>query len=313
MTTYYPPSSQTGNVLTWNFSNLQPGYVGYKSIELNVPSFLAVGTTLHFEATVFPVVNDTVPSNNFAYNNPVVTGSYDPNDKLADPELITPDMLDEELPVTYTIRFQNTGNDTAFNVQIIDTLSENLDIPTFELLGSSHPCSVDISGKGIIEFSFNNILLPDSTTDEMNSHGFVRYSVKPIDTLALGETVVNTAYIYFDFNEAIVTNTVVSEVRDTLVAIPVFRSGAKASLTVFPNPYRDETNIQYSLLESGIVSLEVFDIVGKNVATLHDGWQESGQYSYIFSAKQLGLPSGIYVVKLNMSDGCVSRKIVEMR
>lgn len=64
----------------------------------------------------------------------MITGSYDPNDKSNSPlgidsiHLVTPGT-----PIDYTIRFQNTGNDTAFKVVIIDTLSNDFDLSTLEL------------------------------------------------------------------------------------------------------------------------------------------------------------------------------------
>ncbi|MBU0488034.1 MAG: hypothetical protein KKD31_08805 [Bacteroidetes bacterium] len=213
------PTSHISNILTWDFSNLEPGESRNTNVTLNIPPTTPIGTVLHYEASVYPIIGDTTPPDNVKQLIETVTGSFDPNDKQADPLQISPGMLANNQEVTYTIRFQNTGNDTAFNVHIIDTLSANLDIPTFEFLSASHPYTVDISGQGIIDFTFSNILLPDSTTDETNSHGFVSYSVRPLDTLELGETVENTAYIYFDFNEAVQTNIVSTEIADNPMII----------------------------------------------------------------------------------------------
>jgi len=59
----------------------------------------------------------------------------------------------------------------------------------------------------LVEFSFKNILLPDSTTNEPLSHGFVSYKINQKEGLPENTTIENTAYIYFDFNPPIVTNT----------------------------------------------------------------------------------------------------------
>ncbi|MEZ4738443.1 MAG: hypothetical protein R2818_03585 [Flavobacteriales bacterium] len=62
---------------------------------------------------------DPDPSNNAASYSTVVTGSYDPNDKPASTSTQASDELyfiDQDEWIDYTIRFQNTGTDTAFNV-----------------------------------------------------------------------------------------------------------------------------------------------------------------------------------------------------
>jgi len=75
----------------------------------------------------------------------------------------------------------------------------------------------------LVEFSFKNILLPDSTTNEPLSHGFVSYKINPKIGLTENTTIENTASIYFDFNPPIVTNTIqnvmVSELPKTTFII----------------------------------------------------------------------------------------------
>jgi len=115
-------------------------------------------------------------------------------------------LFDETLE--YTIRFQNTGNDTAFNVVLRDTLDKKLDWTTFRPVVSSHPYETLLNSKdGAVEFSFRDILLPDSTTNEPLSHGFITYKITPQQGLPEHTFIENTASIYFDFNPPIVTNT----------------------------------------------------------------------------------------------------------
>ncbi|MCI4667867.1 MAG: T9SS type A sorting domain-containing protein [Bacteroidia bacterium] len=135
-------------------------------------------------------------------------GSYDPNDKNADPPAgnISPDV-----PLTYTIRFQNTGTDTAFFINILDTLSQHLDGNTVKVYASSHPFVYEVISQNphVIRFKFDPILLPDSTTDLEGSNGFIKFGIQMNPGLPLGTTIENSAAIYFDFNEPIITNTVV--------------------------------------------------------------------------------------------------------
>jgi uncharacterized repeat protein (TIGR01451 family) len=100
---------------------------------------------------------------------------------------------------TYTIHFQNTGNAPAFNIRLRDTLDANLDINSFEVRGYSHPAQISLNGN-ILTVRFNNIMLPDSTTDYEGSMGYFQYRIKPLPNLPLGTQIENTAYIYFDYN-----------------------------------------------------------------------------------------------------------------
>jgi uncharacterized repeat protein (TIGR01451 family) len=171
-----------------------------------------------------------------------VIGSYDPNEKLAQPKgVYDKHFIYPETDIEYQINFQNTGTDTAFTVVIRDTLSYGLDIATFRAGISSHTYQVDVSGYGVLKFTFDNILLPDSNINEAASHGFVRFRITPKDTLQLGSRIENRAGIYFDFNPPIITNTVFHTV-DTgflerkMVAVHGLPDAENGR--IFPNPVR---------------------------------------------------------------------------
>lgn len=144
----------------------------------------------------------------------VISGSYDPNFKEAFPIGIGEDHLiegDEEFE--YIIHFQNTGNDTAFNIVIKDTLSLKMDLATLRTGAASHPFSWELTPDNELIFSFGNILLPDSTTNEVASHGYVQYFIYPKEDMLPGTVIENRAGIYFDINDPIITNTVFHTIR----------------------------------------------------------------------------------------------------
>lgn len=148
----------------------------------------------------------------------IITGPYDPNDKLATPVgLGTQHIVPSQTPIHYRIRFQNTGNDTAINVILIDTLSSSFDPTSIVMEASSHPYQFTVSGIGeaVLQFTFEDILLPDSMTNPLGSQGFVSFSIRPYDSLAQGTMVQNEADIYFDFNPPIRTNTTFHTFLDT--------------------------------------------------------------------------------------------------
>jgi uncharacterized repeat protein (TIGR01451 family) len=120
-----------------------------------------------------PTPLDADTSNNvydFCYN---IVNSYDPNMKEVYPVNVLPSYDDW---FTYTIHFQNTGNAPAFNIRLRDTLDANLDANTFEILRLFASANTTISLNGnILTVRFNNIMLPDSTTDYEGSMGYFQY------------------------------------------------------------------------------------------------------------------------------------------
>lgn len=68
------------------------------------------------------------------------------------------------------------------------------------------------------------------------------------------------------------------------------------SSSSYPNPFNPTTTISYHLVESSYVSLTIYDLLGRIVALLTDGWQSAGQHEVIWNAA--GLPSGIYIYRL---------------
>lgn len=79
----------------------------------------------------------------------------------------------------------------------------------------------------------------------------------------------------------------------------------------FPNPFNPSTVISYDLPQSGHLTLKVFDIVGKEVATLVDGKEQAGRHSVQF--QPLGLASGVYIYRL-VSDGAIlSKKMMHIK
>ena len=189
-----------GNALSLVAGNLVPGQIGSFIAYFTVKSTAALGSSLLSVASINAgVVNaeDSVLT--------IVRGSYDPNDKHATPQLTTKQVNEGEY-IQYTIRFQNTGTDTAKNVTITDTLSNLLNSNEIQYVASSHVNGFTVTGNYVL-CTFTEIYLPDSGVNKMGSNGFITFRVKPIAPLAAGTVIPNKAYIYFDYNKAVVTNT----------------------------------------------------------------------------------------------------------
>lgn len=165
------------------------------------------GDIICVNVVVTPVAGDNnTGNNNYQYCYQVVN-SYDPNYKEVYPINVSPGYNDY---FVFTVHFQNTGNAPAINILLTDTLDSNLEPKTFQVIYSSHNNSVSLDSN-VLSFRFPNILLPDSATDEPGSQGFIQYRIKPKANLVPGTQIANTAYIFFDYNPAIITNTTISE------------------------------------------------------------------------------------------------------
>ncbi len=205
------PTSIAGNTLIWTaptFSLLNAFQQSTVQVRFQVPPDVGLlGTELTSTATIASVNTDVDLSNNSASVTRIVTGAYDPNDKLAYSSLGSTStwLLDEDEWIDYTIRFQNTGTDTAFNVVITDTLPANLDPSSIMVGPGSHGFSWQLRDVSTLKFIFPNILLPDSNVNEPRSHGFVSFRIRPRLPLLPGDEITNIANIYFDFNPPVIT------------------------------------------------------------------------------------------------------------
>jgi hypothetical protein len=74
------------------------------------------------------------------------------------------------------------------------------------------------------------------------------------------------------------------------------KEGSELSISSFPNPFNPTATIVYQIFEAGHVSLIIYDLLGRRVARLFDGWQEAGQYKATWNAS--ALPSGLYMYRL---------------
>jgi hypothetical protein len=79
----------------------------------------------------------------------------------------------------------------------------------------------------------------------------------------------------------------------------------------YPNPFNPSTQIAFDLPEASIVTLEVFDVLGRRVAVLEDGWLDAGSFVRTFDAS--GLSGGVYVVRLSVRDASVPGVMGELQ
>jgi len=234
---------------------------------------------------------------------PVVVGSFDPNDKQATPSGIGEEnFISPNTDIEYRIRFQNTGTDTAFRVVLRDTLSQFLDPATIVPGTSSHDYEWNLNDRGHLTFNFYNIELPDSLTNPAASQGFVNFKIRQKENLEDYTVIENSAGIYFDFNEPIITNiamhTVLELVNIDIVNGTVTTALPKMQVSVSPNPMRDGAWLSIDGLEIANQSLQatLFDMTGKAV------YNAKSEGEQIWIARENLLP-GIYFFSIENADG----------
>ncbi len=209
------PSSVVGNVVTWNLgtiSAISPGQ-NFINISLEVSgSWLTVGDTVHTRWVLSPLTGDIDTTNNVIFRVDTVIGSFDPNEMSVTP-------AGNILPgaqLQYTVNFENTGNDTAFNIYVMDTLSDNVDPGSMRIVAASHAMTTSqfydtTIHHNIIKFEFPNINLLDSSHHNL-CDGMVIFNINSNSGLPDGATIQNHAGIFFDYNAVVMTDTVVNTI-----------------------------------------------------------------------------------------------------
>ncbi len=290
-------ATQVGSVYRFELGTLDINESGQIAVNFKVDcdaeigEILCVNAQIHPDTSCLPVLPRST-ENSFCL--PVVA-SYDPNDKTAfiDGKPETTKILPNQ-PLEYLIRFQNTGNDTAFNIVILDTLTSYLNAASVLPGASSHPYTFGLVKGHILKFSFRNILLPDSNTNEVASHGFVKFSVLQNATNAIGDQLKNSAAIYFDYNAPIITNE-----TNLQISIPSRTNdvGNRVAAQIFPVPARDKAQVIFNDTHAGTVIWRLSDGRGQLVS--------SGQSSAatVFDIPRKGLPSGIYYCQFLLENG----------
>ena len=229
----YDPQSYTA---ISNGFNLQPQQCTSMEFTLQIPASVPLGSVLQYYMRIYPDDDDVSRADNVQEWQSTVVGSYDPNDKQVSPgeSEFGGKIFERDTLLRYTIRFQNTGTYPATTVEIRDTLDEDLDITSFQLGGSSHSSNLRMlmDGNRILIFRFENINLPDSTTSFDYSQGYVSFSIKRKPGFVPGTEIRNRAAIYFDFNQPVITNEVVS-----VLSLPLgLRPEPTWEAVIFPNP-----------------------------------------------------------------------------
>ena len=242
------PSSVSGDTITWNIANFgNVNNYGDFNLLFQINNNAVPGTQACFTINITPNSGDFNTSNNtFNYCFTVVS-SMAGNEKEVSPKNYVGNTNDW---ITYTIRFQNTTGSTITNARVTDLLDNNIDPSSFQLISTSAVVVTQVYGN-MIEFSFPNANLVDSSSNVLGSRGYVQFKVKMRSGLPPGTQVLNNSSVYFDQHAAITTNTTVNTLCST-INTSVSRSIACGDSTKFNGQYYHYSGSYPTVYQTGI-------------------------------------------------------------
>ena len=254
------PTTLAGNAATWTLTSLVPGAEWQAVVYLHTADTVPLGTPVQHTITALPALPDTTPGDNLFVHNAAIIGSWDPNAKSVVPEHLSLDELALDDHLTYTLQFQNTGTYYAVRVVITDTLPPDLLSNSVQFVASSHTCSWYVSNR-VLHVIYDPIQLPDSTSNEPESHGFFQFIIRPVAGLLPDSEIRNTANIHFDHNEAVITEPAVFTVEFTTSLTDVADA---QGVHVRPVPARDF--LQVTIIDGvPLRSAEVIALDGRTI------------------------------------------------
>lgn len=249
------------NFIEFEFDDINP--LDTKSILVTMntmpPPINENGDVITLFAEVITDIDDITPDDNSFIFEQVLVGSFDPNDiQVVEGLEIYEDEVGDYLH--YIIRFQNEGTASAINIRVDNTLDENLDWNTIQLLELSHSGRVEIINENKVSFIFESINLPSEMQDPEGSNGYIIYKIKSKSNLSQGDFIRNKADIFFDFNQPIITNTVTTTIVENLNV----QESQINNISIYPNPANEMVFIQsdYIISRARILNFLGQEILG---------------------------------------------------
>lgn len=295
------PDFVSNDSIRWTYT-LQPFQTLTNTMQIqgamtnSISNYVLTDSLSDSTGTFYAVYSNTIREN--------ILCSHDPNDMTAYP--LGTDSIhhytDKDSTMTYRIRFQNCGTDTAFDVSILNWIDPDLNLNSFHLVYSSNPVSIQYENNRTLRFLFKNIILPDSNVDELNSHAMLVYTIKPNSNLPNNTVATNNAYIYFDQNPAVVTNLVYNTFIDSsfITGIKIIDS---EKVLIYPVPLQDNSvlilpdDLQYNLIVYDFSGSQILNVSVKEKYILHSSLFSSGLYLYkLVNKTNSTIYSGKFVV-----------------
>jgi uncharacterized repeat protein (TIGR01451 family) len=295
-------NNTTNNIMVWNLPALAPGACTSIWVSFQASTTVPLGYPAITLVTVDPTAGtDAFPANNLDTTHQITIGSWDPNNKLVtrtNTNIMSDQYafgIDNDQELNYTVNFQNTGTAPAVNVIVEDIISANADLNSFTVVSTSHNCVISRNGNQVT-YQFPGIMLPDSTNNEPQSHGYIKYKVNALSSLNIGEQLSDYASIYFDFNAAVITNNAVV----TIVGLTGMEQASTAGMSIAPVPVRDNAQLRLQSHGAARVKVELMSIEGKVLEAVYEGELTAGQHWVNIPCGHLS--NGFYFVRLTQNE-----------
>ncbi len=299
------PVSTAGNNIVWSISSLSSTLSSPVHLYYAIWSggtLLPIGDTVQSYFSIAPGTGDADTTNNTEIIIDTVRAGCDPNAIYVKPGCMVSGILPTQLQ--YTITFENTGNDTAHNIYVMDTLPDYVDANSMRLVMASHEMYVSklkIAGHNMLKFDFPKINLRDSS-HHGECDGAIIYTINTKPGLTMGTDIMNRAGIYFDVNDVVMTNE-----AHNVIGCPVVSVGSQqlavGSPVVYPNPAFDVLNIK---ADNDV--FENYTITNSVGAVITTGNLVQRQTQINIKS----LPAGLYFINLKGAGNNVVRNFVKM-
>lgn len=226
----------------------------------------------------------------------------------------------KETTPMFTVYYSATGSESW---RFIDTGTKWIDAFSF---GNFPPASSTIVIDGDEIFISGSIrtsnVSTNFTTYKINNQGIVKgKAVFPAEFIGRHQNslMVNDDIILIcsdtDITNAFDYTKIISYAKNKITDISS-ESLIQKSFTLFqnyPNPSNPSTIISYQLEESTIVSLKIYDLLGKLVAELVNEYKEQGNYKITFNPNDFNLGSGVYFYRLSTGEKYITKKMILLK
>ena len=160
-------------------------------------------------------------------------------------------------------------------------------------VGDTREAVINISNKSTVKFIFSKPLVTD--------HEYLMAVISPAPPL---EIYGGPWYFYMGFRLDVEISDVASKTS----------SPKSFDLKNFPNPFNPTTIIQFSLPKPAHTTLKVYDLQGREVATLlANEWRMAGQHSVDWNVTDFNLPSGVYIVHIQVDKFTKSARMMFLK
>ncbi|MBW8050491.1 MAG: T9SS type A sorting domain-containing protein [Cytophagales bacterium] len=304
-TTTVPGSSSVQYVLNSPIPGGTFCQIGMTTQNITIPGSGLWNTTATMNINC---ADGSTPSFNTSLQEGPDTCSCDPNEKQVSPAGCGELGFITNQELTYTLLFQNLGTGPAHDIVLRDTIDNDLDLNSIQILASSHTITntqINLADREFV-ITFQGIELPAEQDDSPGSNGFVAYSIMPFPGLPEGTTITNSTGIFFNGLPPVITNTVIN----TIVNDPVVTVDAGQDQIVFFG-YDPEACVTLTATATGALPPYSFEwSTGETTQTIIVCPEGTTNYTVIANASRcLSAPDTVTVNVVDVHCGNNNKKV----